>query len=61
MIGCFDSDYAGATDDRKSTSGYVILIGNGAISWSCKKQHIVTLSTTETKYVVAALCSCQGV
>jgi len=48
MIGCFDSDYAGATDDRKSTSGYVILIGNGAISWSCKKQHIVTLSTTET-------------
>jgi hypothetical protein len=46
LIGFTDSDYAGDQDDRKSTSGYVFMLGNGAVSWSSKKQPIVTLSTT---------------
>ncbi|PNX55109.1 copia-type polyprotein [Trifolium pratense] len=29
-----DSDYAGDLDDRKSTSGYLFMLGSGAISWS---------------------------
>lgn len=29
-----DSDYARDVDDRKSTSGYVFLLGSGAVSWS---------------------------
>ncbi|CAJ2649847.1 unnamed protein product [Trifolium pratense] len=53
------SDYAGDLDDRKSTSGYVFMLGNGAISWSSKKQPIVTLSTTEAEFIAAASCSCQ--
>jgi hypothetical protein len=32
-----DSDYAGDVDDRKSTSGYVFLLSEGAVSWSSKK------------------------
>ncbi|GAU15733.1 hypothetical protein TSUD_235460 [Trifolium subterraneum] len=47
-------------DDRKSTSGYVFMLGSGAISWSSKKQPIVTLSTTEAEFVAAASCACQG-
>ncbi|CAJ2670756.1 unnamed protein product [Trifolium pratense] len=56
-----DSDYAGDLDDRKSTSGYLFMLGSGAISWSSRKQPIVTLSTTEAEFVAAASCSCQCV
>uniref|UniRef100_A0A151UDF9 Retrovirus-related Pol polyprotein from transposon TNT 1-94 n=1 Tax=Cajanus cajan TaxID=3821 RepID=A0A151UDF9_CAJCA len=56
-----DSDYAGDQDDRKSTSGYVFLLSSGAISWSSRKQPIVTLSTTEAEFVAAAYCVCQGI
>uniref|UniRef100_A0A2N9FY74 Integrase catalytic domain-containing protein n=1 Tax=Fagus sylvatica TaxID=28930 RepID=A0A2N9FY74_FAGSY len=56
-----DSDYAGDVDDRKSTSGYVFLLSEGAVSWSSKKQPVVTLSTTEAEFVAAASCACQGV
>ena len=34
------SDYAGDLNDRKSTFGYVFMIGSGAISWS--QEFIVT-------------------
>ncbi|MCH82858.1 copia-type polyprotein [Trifolium medium] len=59
MQGWSDSDYAGDHDDRKSTSGYVFTMGESAISWSSKKQPIVTLSTTEAEFVSAASCACQ--
>jgi hypothetical protein len=55
------SDYAGNLEDKKSTSGYVFMPSGGAVSWSSKKQLIVTLSTTETKFVAAAACTCQAV
>ncbi|KAK2363570.1 hypothetical protein QL285_088538 [Trifolium repens] len=61
MCGWTDSDYAGDLDDRKRTSSYVFKLGSGAISWSLKKQPIVTLSTTEAEFVAAASCACQGV
>lgn len=56
-----DSDYAGDVEDRKSTSGYVFLMSSGAISWSSKKQPIVTLSTTEAEFVAASVCACQAI
>ncbi|RVW51356.1 Retrovirus-related Pol polyprotein from transposon TNT 1-94 [Vitis vinifera] len=56
-----DSDYAGDVDDRKSTSGYVFLLSEGAVAWSSKKQPVVTLSTTKAEFVAAASCACQGV
>ncbi|RVW33212.1 Retrovirus-related Pol polyprotein from transposon RE1 [Vitis vinifera] len=56
-----DSDYAGDLDDRKSTSGAVFMLNSGAITWSSKKQQIVTLSTTEAEFVAAASSSCQAI
>ncbi|KAA0051914.1 putative copia-type polyprotein [Cucumis melo var. makuwa] len=61
LEGYCDSDWAGDTNDRKSTSGYVFFIGNTAFTWSFKKQPIVTLSTCEAEYVAAASCVCHAV
>ncbi|GJS41401.1 putative ribonuclease H-like domain-containing protein [Tanacetum coccineum] len=55
-----DSDYAGASLDRKSTTGGCQFLGKRLISWQCKKQTIVANSTTEAEYVAAANCCRQG-
>ncbi|GJX31566.1 putative ribonuclease H-like domain-containing protein [Tanacetum coccineum] len=59
LIAYTDSDYAGATQDRKSTTGGCQFLGNKLISWQCKKQTVVATSTTEVEYVAAASCSGQ--
>nr|GEW85186.1 retrovirus-related Pol polyprotein from transposon TNT 1-94 [Tanacetum cinerariifolium] len=51
-----DSNYAGASLDRKSTIGGCQFLGKRLILWQCKKQTIVADSTTEAHYVVAANC-----
>ncbi|KAD2805945.1 hypothetical protein E3N88_39322 [Mikania micrantha] len=56
-----DSDYARDVDDRKSTSGYVCILSNAAVSWSSQKQEIVALSSTEAEYVAATSCACHSV
>ena len=48
-----DSDYGGSVDTGKSTGGYAITVGHGAVSWSSKLQPLVTLSTTQAEYVAA--------
>nr|GEU80108.1 putative ribonuclease H-like domain-containing protein [Tanacetum cinerariifolium] len=50
------SDYAGASLDKKSTSGGCQFLGCILISWQCKKQTVVSTSTTEAKYVAVASC-----
>ncbi|GJU37266.1 ribonuclease H-like domain-containing protein [Tanacetum coccineum] len=51
-----DSDYAGASLDRKSTIGGCQFLRSRLISWQCKKQTVVADSTTEAEYVAAASC-----
>ncbi|GKB45916.1 putative ribonuclease H-like domain-containing protein [Tanacetum coccineum] len=51
-----DSDYGGASLERKSTTCGFQFLGRRLISWQCKKQTIVANSTTEAKYVAAANC-----
>ncbi|GJT71247.1 putative ribonuclease H-like domain-containing protein [Tanacetum coccineum] len=55
-----DSDYRGASLDRKSTTGGCQFLGRRLISWQCKKQTIVANSTTEAEYVAAANCCGQN-
>ncbi|GKE48366.1 hypothetical protein Tco_1479624, partial [Tanacetum coccineum] len=51
-----DSDYAGASLDRKSTTGGCQFLGSRFISCKYKKQTIVANSTTEAEYVAASNC-----
>ena len=51
--GFSDSDWAGCVDTRRSMSGFIWIMGGGAICWRSKLQSIVTLSSTEAEYVRA--------
>ncbi|GJW02395.1 hypothetical protein Tco_1561251 [Tanacetum coccineum] len=46
-----NSDYAGASLDKKSTIGGCQFLRSRLISWQCKKQIIVANSTTEAEYI----------
>ena len=46
-----DSDWAGDTESRKSTGGYVFILCGAAVSWKTKKQTTISLSSTEAEYV----------
>jgi hypothetical protein len=37
LFGFTNNDYAGDQDERRSTSGYVFMMGIGVVSWSSKK------------------------
>ena len=50
LVGFTDSDWAGDPDDRKSTAGYVFTLGSGPITWACKKQAAISLSSAEAEY-----------
>ena len=41
----------GGQKHHHSISGYSFHIGGGTISWSSRKQHLVTLSSTEAEYI----------
>ncbi|GJV81035.1 putative ribonuclease H-like domain-containing protein, partial [Tanacetum coccineum] len=51
-----DSDYAGASLDRKSTTGGCQFLKSRLILRQCKKQTMVANSTTEAEYVAASNC-----
>uniref|UniRef100_A0A2N9G0N8 CCHC-type domain-containing protein n=1 Tax=Fagus sylvatica TaxID=28930 RepID=A0A2N9G0N8_FAGSY len=53
--GFTDADFAGETNDRKSTSGYVFLFGGTAVSWLSKKQCCIAKYTMEAEYIVCSI------
>jgi len=60
LLGYSDSDFAGDSEDRKSTTSVAYFLGNNLITWASQKQKIVTLSSCEAEYVAAA-AACQGI
>jgi len=57
LVGYTDSDFGGDPKDRKSTSGYIILMEKDPICWQSKKQTVVATSTCEAEYIAMAECT----
>ena len=60
LEGYCDADWASQLH-HCSMSGFSFHYGQGAISWSLKKQAIITLSSTEAKYVAETHASKEGI
>ncbi|GJW93372.1 putative ribonuclease H-like domain-containing protein [Tanacetum coccineum] len=54
LVAYTDSDYVGASLDKKSTTRGCQFLGCRLISWQCKKQTVVANSITEAEYIVAS-------
>eukprot|EP00253_Pinus_taeda_P035617 PITA_35617 len=50
LVGFTNSDWAGDPDDWKSTAVYVFILHSGPITWACKKQSSISLSSAEEEY-----------
>ncbi|GKD96422.1 putative ribonuclease H-like domain-containing protein [Tanacetum coccineum] len=55
LVAYTNSDYAGASLDRKSTIGGCQFLGCRLISYQCKKQTVVSNSTTEAEYIATKI------
>ena len=53
LIGYCDADWAASVDDRRSITGYGFQLANNGrlISWKCRKQPTVALSTCGAEYM----------
>ncbi|XP_068651606.1 secreted RxLR effector protein 161-like [Aristolochia californica] len=51
IIGFSDSDFVGCQDNRRSTSSYIFMLGEGGISWKSAKQTLIASSTIVAEFI----------
>ncbi|CAA0833290.1 cysteine-rich RLK (RECEPTOR-like protein kinase) 8, partial [Striga hermonthica] len=59
ITGFSDVDWGSDMDDRRSTSGMCVYMRDNLVSWSFKKQAVVSTSTTEAEYRSATQVVCE--
>ncbi|GKB45405.1 ribonuclease H-like domain-containing protein, partial [Tanacetum coccineum] len=50
LVAYTDADWAGFPTTRRSTLGYCVFLGDNILSWSSKRQHTLSRSSTEAEY-----------
>nr|GEV26021.1 ribonuclease H-like domain-containing protein [Tanacetum cinerariifolium] len=50
LVGYTNTDWAGCPSTHKSTSGYCVFLGDNILSWSTKRQHTISRSSSEAEY-----------
>lgn len=61
MHGYADSDWASDVDKRRSCTGYLFKLSDGAISWMSKRQPTIALSTTEAEYMAISAATQEAI
>lgn len=61
LYGYSDADWAQSNENRKSNSGHLFKFNGSPISWGCKKQNCIALSTMEAEYIALAEACQEGV
>ena len=51
LEGYCDANWISDTKDSKSTSGFVFILGGGAVSWKSSKQTCIARSTMESEFI----------
>ncbi|XP_070014030.1 uncharacterized protein [Nicotiana sylvestris] len=59
IVGYSNVNWVGSPSDRRSTSGYCVLIGGNLVSWKRKKQNVVARSSAEAEYQAMAMVTCE--
>lgn len=50
LVAYSDADWAGCPNTRRSTSGYCLFLGDALVSWSSKRQAVVSRSSAKAEY-----------
>nr|CAN75760.1 hypothetical protein VITISV_037421 [Vitis vinifera] len=61
VVGYSDSNFDGCVDSRKSTSGYIFILANGAISWRSVKQTLTATSIMEVGFISCFEATSHGI
>ena len=56
MTAFVDSNWANDPEDYMSVTGFVVCLGTSLVSWTAKKQKLVTLYIIYSSRVYIALC-----
>jgi hypothetical protein len=55
MVTYTDADWAGCPDTQRSTSGFCVYLTDNLVSWSLKRQHMVSCSSIEYRVMANAV------
>jgi hypothetical protein len=54
LVAYTDADWVGCSDTRRSTTGYAVFLRDNLVSWSAKRQAVVSCSSAEAEYCTVA-------